>query len=190
MVLASQLRGGMAVRYEGQEYKVITADYHPGQGKMGGVSHVRLKNLSTATTWETSFRADLKLEELPLEKKGMDYLYSDLGLCTFMDPETCEQAEVPESLLGDQARFLVPEMRVIVEFLGEKAVSVQMPDFLEVHIDDTAPPIHATNDSTWKPARLDNGVEVMVPQFIKTGDVIRLDMASLKYMDRVKSTRA
>lgn len=189
MVLASQLRAGMAVRYEGQEYKVIAADYHPGQGKMGGVAHVRLKNLNTATTWETSLRSDLKLEELPLEKKSMDYLYSDFGLCTFMDPDTCEQADVPESLLGDQARFLGPEMRVVVEFLGEKAVSVQMPGFLEVRIEDTAPPIHATNDSTWKPARLDNGVEVMVPQFIKTGDFVRLDMATLKYMDRVKTAR-
>lgn len=190
MVLASQLRAGMAIRHEGQDYKVVTADYHPGQGKMGGVSHVRLKNLSTATVWETSLRADLKLEELPLERKGMDYLYSDLGLCTFMDPDTCEQAEVPESLLGDQAQFLAPEMRVMVEFLGERAVSVQMPDFLEVRIADTAPPIHATNDSTWKPARLENGVEVMVPQFIKSGDSIRLDMATLKYMDRVKSTHS
>lgn len=189
MVLASQLRAGMAVRHEGQSYKVIAAEYHPGQGKMGGVSHVRLKNLDTATTWETSLRADLKLEELPLEKKSMDYLYSDVGLCTFMDPDTCEQAELPESLLGDQARFLAPEMRVIVEFLGDRAVSVQLPGFLEVRIDDTAPPIHATNDSTWKPARLDNGVEVMVPQFIKTGDVIRLDMATLKYMDRVKAPK-
>lgn len=189
MVLASQVRAGMAIRFEGQEYKVMAAEYHPGQGKMGGVSHVRLRNLATATTWETSLRADLKLEDLPLEKKGMDFLYSDAGLCTFMDPDTCEQAEVPESMLGDQVRFLTSEMRVTVEFLGDRAVSVQLPDFLEARIADTAPPIHAQNDSTWKPARLENGIEVMVPQFIKTGDAIRLDMATLKYMDRSKAAR-
>ncbi len=188
MVLASQLRAGMAVRHEGQNYKVLTADYHPGQGKMGGVSHVRLKNLDTATQWETSLRADLKLEEIPLEKKPMDFLYSDEGLCTFMDPVTCEQAEVSEAII-EGARFLVPEMRVAVEFLGDRPVSVQMPDFLEVRIDDTAPPIHATNDSTWKPARLENGVEVMVPQFIKPGDLIRLDLVAMKYMDRAKAAK-
>jgi elongation factor P len=64
-----------------------------------------------------------------------------------------------------------------------------MPDFLEVRIDDTAPPIHAQNDSNWKTARLENGVEVMVPQFIKNGDMIRLDLAALKYMDRAKSAK-
>jgi len=189
MVLASQLRTGMAVRHEGQNYKVIAAEYHPGQGKMGGVSHVRLRNLDTATQWETSLRADLKLEELPLERKAMDFLYSDEGFCTFMDPVSCDQAEVPEALIGESVKFLTSEMRVSVEFLGEKAVSVQMPDFLEVRIDDTAPPIHAQNDSNWKTARLENGVEVMVPQFIKNGDMIRLDLAALKYMDRAKSAK-
>ena len=187
MLLASQLRAGSAIRYENQNYKVLLADYHPGQGKMGGVAHVRLKNLDTATTWETSFRADLKLEELPLEKKPMDFLYSDEGFLFFLDPDSCEQAEVPESMLGDSARFLTPEMRVAVEFLADRPVSVTLPDFLEVRIDDTAPPTHAQQDSAWKPARLENGVEVMVPQFIKSGDFIRLDLSTLRYMDRARA---
>ncbi|GIU77347.1 MAG: elongation factor P [Bryobacteraceae bacterium] len=189
MIAASQLRNGMAIRYEGEIYKVLLADYHPGQGKMGGVAHVRLKNLSTGTTWETSLRGDLKVEDLPLEKKAMDFLYSDSGICTFMDSETGEQAEVPEKVIGEAARFLLPEMRVAVEFLGERPVGVEMPDFIEVEIADTAPPVHAQNDSTWKPARLENGVEVMVPQFIKTGDRIRLDLNTLKYMDRAKAAK-
>lgn len=189
MVLASQLRPGMAVRYEGRNYKVVAAEYHPGQGKMSGAAHVRLNNLDTAAIWETNLRGDLRFEELPLEKKSMDYLYSDLGLCTFMHPDTCEQVEIPESLLGEQAHFLASEMRVVVEFLGDRAVTVLMPDFLEVRIRDTAPPVHATGDSNWKTARLDNGVEVMVPQFIKPGDFIRLDIANLKYMDRVKAPK-
>lgn len=189
MIAASQLRNGMAIRYEGEIYKVLLADYHPGQGKMGGVAHVRLKNLSTGTTWETSLRGDLKVEDLPLEKKAMDFLYSDSGICTFMDSATGEQAEVPEKIIGEAARFLMPEMRVAVEFLGEQPVGVEMPDFIEVEIADTAPPVHAQNDSTWKPARLENGVEVMVPQFIKTGDRIRLDLNTLKYMDRAKAAR-
>lgn len=189
MITASQLRNGMAIRYEGETYKVLLADYHPGQGKMGGVAHVRLKNLSTGTTWETSLRGDLKVEDLALEKKAMDFLYSDSGILTFMDPDTCEQAEVPEKVLGDAARFLLPEMRVAVEFLGDQPVGVEMPGFVEVTVTDTAPPVHAQNDSTWKTARLENGVEVMVPQFIKTGDRIRVDLNTLKYMDRAKAAR-
>ncbi|MBI5281872.1 MAG: elongation factor P [Candidatus Solibacter usitatus] len=187
MMLASQLRTGMAVRHEGQSYKVISAEYHPGQGKMGGVSHVRLKNLDTGTQWETSLRADLKLEELPLEKKPMAFLYVDEGFCFFMDPDTCEQAEVALEQIGDAAKFLLPEMRVSVEFLGEKPVSVQMPGIIEVRVEDTAPPMHGQTDSNWKPALLENRAEVMVPQFIKNGDSIRLDLTTLKYMDRVKA---
>ena len=188
MMNASQLRPGMAIRFEGQTYKVLQAEYHPGQGKMGGVAHVRLNNLSTGTLWEHSFRAELKLEVLPVERQSLDFLYADAGQCCFMNPETFEQVEIAASLIGPQASFLQPEMRLPVEFVEGRPVSVVFPDVLEARVADTTPPVHAQQDSTWKAARLDNGVEIMVPQFIKTGDLIRLDVANLKYMERAKST--
>lgn len=186
MVPASQLRAGMAVRYEGQIYKVLVADYHPGQGKMGGTTHARLRNLATGTLWEHSFRSDLKLEDLPVEKQEMEFLYTDADACYFMNPETFEQVAVPVKVIGPQARFLRPEMRLQVEFVEGQPVSVVFPDIIEVRIADTAPPTHAQQDSTWKEAVLENGVQIMVPQFIKTGDVIRLDVENLKYVDRAK----
>jgi elongation factor P len=177
----------MAVRYEGRPYRVMLADYHPGQGKMGGVLHARLKNLETGTLWEHSFRADLKLEELPVEKRPMDFLYSEGGEHWFMDPETFEQIPIPDAVLGDVARFLTPEMRLSVELVDGKPVGVVFPDIIEAVIADTAPPLHQATDSAWKPARLGNDVEIMVPQFIKSGDAIRLDVARLKYVDRAKA---
>ncbi len=189
MVAASQLRAGMAIRYEGQLYRVLIAEYHPGQGKMGGVTHTRLKNLTTGSIWEHSFRADLKLEDLPIEKQPMDFLYSDGEQCHFMNPETYEQLAVPTAVIGEQARLLQPEMRVAVEFVEGQPVNVILPEILEVRVADTAPPSHQQTDSVWKPARLENGLEIMVPQFIKTGDVIRLDVAELKYMDRAKGAK-
>lgn len=188
MVTASQLRAGMAVRYEGQIYKILAADYHPGQGKMGGTTHARLRNLTTGSLWEHGFRSDLKLEDLPVEKQSMDYLYTDASACHFMNPETFEQFAVPVSVIGDQARFLQPDMRLPIEFVEGEAVSVQFPDIIEARIDETAPPAHQQQDSTWKAATLENGVEILVPQFIKVGDVIRLDVHGLKYTDRVKGT--
>jgi elongation factor P len=176
----------MAVRYEGQIYKVLVADYHPGQGKMGGTTHARLKNLATGTLWEHSFRSDLKLEDLPVEKQEMEFLYTDADSCYFMNPETFEQVAVPMKVIGAQARFLRSEMRLQVEFVEGRPVSVLFPDIIEVRIADTAPPTHAQQDSTWKEAVLENGVQIMVPQFIKTGDVIRLDVENLKYVDRAK----
>lgn len=186
MVIASQLRPGMAIRYQGQEYKVVAADYHPGQGKMGGSTHARLQNLTTHTFWEHSFRSDLKLEEMPVARETLEFLYAEPGLAIFMNPDTYEQTEVPEDLVGAQAGFLTAGMRLVVEFVDGRPVSVVFPDVLEVKIADTAPAAHQQQDSTFKPAKLENGVEVMVPQFVKSGDVIRLDMRTLKYMDRVK----
>jgi elongation factor P len=186
MVLASRLRAGMAIRFEGQDYRVLAAEYHPGQGKMSGATHARLRNLTTAALWEHSFRTDLKLEDLPVEKQPMDFLYADGDACYFMNPETFEQVAVPVPLLGEQARFLAPELRLPVEFVDGKPVSVQFPEILESRIADTAPPAHAQQDSTWKAARLENGVEILVPQFVKSGDVIRLDVRNLRYVDRAK----
>jgi elongation factor P len=186
MVIASQLRAGMAIRLESQPYKVLAADYHPGQGKMGGVTHARLKNLTTGTLREISFRAEMKLDEVASEKAPMDFLYEDAGECNFMNPQTFEQVGIPASLIGPQAGLLQPEMRLLVDFVEGQPVGVYFPEVLEVRIAETAPAAHQQVDSVWKPARLESGIEIMVPQFIKTGDTIRLDVANMKYMDRAK----
>jgi elongation factor P len=177
----------MAIRFENQTYKVLAADYQPGQGKMGGVMHARLKNLGTGTTWEHGFRAELKLEEVPVEKRPCDFLYKDGDDYVFMDPESFEQFPIPAALLGDQSRLLVPDMRVSVESVADRPVAVIFPDVLELKITQTDPAVHGSVDSTWKPAQLENGLQIMVPQFVKTGDMIRLSTADLKYMDRAKT---
>jgi len=186
MIAASQLRPGTAIRFEGQPYKVIAADYHPGQGKMGGVAHARLQNLNTGTFWEHSFRSELRLDELSVERRPLEFLYSDADHCCFMDPETYEQTEIENAVVGERASFLEAGMRLSVEFVEGRPVGVLFPDVLEVKIADTAPPMHQQADSAFKPAKLPNGVEVMVPQFVKTGDVIRLDLSTRRYMDRAK----
>jgi len=187
MITASQLRAGMVVKYEGQSYRVLAADYHPGQGQMGGATHVRLQNLSTATFWEHSFRADLKLEEIPVDRNALDFLYADADQCYFMNPESYEQTEIEKSAVGPQAEFLLPGMKLDVEFVEGRFVRVLFPEFVQVSVADTAPPIHQKQDSAFKPAKLENGAKIMVPLFIKTGDKIRVDLQAMKYMDRVKT---
>ena len=190
MVTASQLRVGMAIKFEGQRYKVVAAEYHGGQGKMGGATHTRLQNLDTRTFWEHSFRSELKIEEIALEKQALEFLYASGAQCCFMNPETYEQTEVAREFVGEpQAGLLETGMKLSVEFLEGRPVSVLFPDVLEVKIVDTAPPIHQQQDSNYKPAKLANGIEVMVPQFVKTGDAIRLDVGNMKYMDRAKAGR-
>jgi translation elongation factor P/translation initiation factor 5A len=83
MVLASQLRVGMAIAFENQTYRVVAAEYHPGQGKMGGVMHGRLQNIDTGTFRELSFRAELKLQEMTVERQTLEFLYTDNDQCSF-----------------------------------------------------------------------------------------------------------
>ena len=127
MVTASKLRAGMAIRHEGQAFKVIAADYHGGQGKMGGVAHVRLQNLATGTQTEQGFRAETRFDDLPVEKQSLNFLYSDGDNCYFMNPETFEQVGVPVAVIGPQARFLLADMRVPVEFVEGQPVSGSSP---------------------------------------------------------------
>ena len=187
MVTASQLRIGMAIKFEGQRYKVVAAEYHGGQGKMGGSTHTRLQNLDTRTYWEHSFRSELRFEEVALHKRPMEFLYGDADQCCFMDPESYEQTEIARAVVGERAVFLEAGTKIGVEFLESRPVSVVFPDVLEVKIADTAPPMHMQADSAFKPAKLANGVEVMVPQFVKSGDWIRLDLETRKYMDRART---
>ena len=187
MVLASQLRSGMAIVFEGQTYRVIGADYHPGQGKMGGVSHTHLRNLGTGTLRDYSFRSELKLQEVALDKQTLELLYADGGQCCFMNPATYEQTEIAREIIGPRADLLIPGMTLAIEFLEGRPVNVVFPDVLELKVADTAPPLHQQADSNFKPAKLENGIEVQVPQFVKTGDVIRLNVETLKYMARAEA---
>ncbi len=187
MLAASQLRPGMVIRYENQAFRVISCDYHAGQGKMGGVAHVRLKNLFTGTFWEHSFRSDLKLEVLEVERHNLEFLYSDADQYYFMNPESFDQIGIPAALIGSVGRFLRPQMQLPVEFVDGKPVSVVFPDIVELKVENTAPPAHQQQDNTWKIAEMENGLKIMVPQFIKTGDMIRIDVEKLRYVDRARA---
>jgi elongation factor P len=181
MVLASQLRYGMAIVFEGQMYRVIAADYHSGQGKMGGVCHAHLQNLMTGTQRDYSFRSELKLQEVALEKQSLEFLYASADQCCFMNPDTFEQTEISREVIGPRAELLVPGMILAIESLEGHPVHVDFPDVLEVKVTDTAPPTHQQADNNFKPAKLENGIDVLVPQFIKTGDLIRLNVENRKY---------
>lgn len=186
MVLASQLRAGMAIRYEGEPYRVIAAEYHPGQGKMGGVCHARLQSIRTGTQWEHSFRSEVKLETLTVERRPAEFVYRDGDDYIFMDTQTFEQIALSQRIVGPNAAFLSAQMQVAMEFVDGDPIGVAIPDVLEITVVDTAPVSHGT-DNVWKPATLENGIEVTVPPFVKVGDAIRLDGTARRYMDRAKA---
>ncbi len=187
MILASELRSGMALRVEGQVYKVLEAEAKAGAAKLGGVVKAKLRNVASGRLWEPHFRPDERLEDLELARRTMEFLFAEAGHCTFMNPESFEQVEVPGELVGPAENFLQAGMMLPVEFYGEQPISVLLPDAAEARILDTAPPAHSGQDSTWKPATLENGVRIQVPLFIAPGETVRVDLRTLRYLERARA---
>jgi elongation factor P len=187
MLTGSDLRAGAALRVEGAVYRVLEATYHGGQGKMGGVTHAKLRNVETGTVRERRFRADEAIDDLTPERRELQFLYKDDLLCYFMDPATFDQVAIENARLGRAAAFLVEGMVVPVEFVDEHPVGIALPDIVDAVVLETSPPAHSqATANVWKPATLDNGVTIMVPPFIARGETIRVDVERLVYVERGK----
>jgi elongation factor P len=188
MLTASELRAGMAVRVEGTLCKVLGVDHHSGQGKMGGTTHAKLRNLDTGTMREWRFRGDEAVEEIMPERQNLTFLYRDGDLSYFMHPETFEQIPVETRVLGRAEHFLAENMTIPVEFVDGRPVGITFPDIVEAAVADTAPPIHTQGGSNvWKEAKLENGLTLQVPPFIAPGEIIRVDVEKGTYVERAKT---
>lgn len=189
MVIASELRPGMVIHSEGQVYKVLDVEAKAGAAKMGGVVKAKLSNLHSGRTLEQHFRPQERLEDLALERHNMEFLYYGEDSVTFMNPATFEQVEIASGMIGSAEKFLRPEMELPVEFFEGKPVSVVLPQVVEARVETTAEPIHAQQDSAWKEATLENGVQIRVPLFIGPGETVRVEVKTGRYVDRVRTEK-
>ena len=176
MLTASELRPGLALRIDGVLHKVIDATYHGGQGKMGGVAHVKLRNLATGTIREWRFRSDQVIEEVTPERLNLQFLYSDGTGFHFMDTDTYEQFELQSDFVGDAAKWLKENDVATVLIAGGDMMGVEPPMFVELEIVETDPGFKGdTVQGGTKPATLETGAVVAVPLFLNTGDRIKVD---------------
>lgn len=189
MVIATEIKEGMALKIEGTIYKVIEVKIHAGSGQMQGFVSTRLLNLSTGHYTERRFRTDEKVENVELIRKPMEYIYNDAGIFYFMDPHTYEQVGVLKEALGNFAKFLKEGMKVDVEFLGDQPVSVKSPKTVDLKVVLTGSGVKESQDNTMKSATLENGLEILVPQFIKEGEVVRIDIETMRYVERVSQKK-
>ncbi len=189
MVIASELKEGMFIRIEGHIYEVLEAESRAGAAKLSGVVKTKLRNVIGGRMWEPHFRPDQRLEDLELEQQTMEFLFSDADSCTFMNPESFEQIEIPRTILGTAEQFLQPGMRLPLQFFEGRPISAIFPDVVEVRVVSTAPPAHAQQDSSWKEATLDNGLRIRVPLFIAPGEIVRVEVETGRYVERVRSER-
>lgn len=189
MINASELERGMVVRVEGQIYRVLEVEAKAAAAKLGGVVKAELSNVATGRLWEVHFRPQERLEDLPVDRRNMEFLFREGETCTFMDPNSFEQIEVSAEIIGPAAGFLQSGTPIPVEFFEGRPIYAMVPDIVEARVVQTAPPAHSQQDSAWKEATLENGVSIRVPLFIASDDRIRVDLRTGRYLERVHTDR-
>jgi elongation factor P len=187
MVIASELKEGTVIRIDRRIYRVLEVESKAGTAKLGGVVKTKLSDVRSGRMWEPHFRPQERLEELDLERSMMEFLFSEGDTCTFMDPNTYEQIEIPKAMLGSAAQFLQPGIELPVEFFAGEPISVVFPAVAEARVQRTAPPAHSQQDSAWKEATLENGLSIQVPLFIAPGEVVRVEVKTGRYVERAHS---
>jgi len=185
-VNANEVKKGMVIEYNGDRWIVV--DYQqvkPGKGP--AYMQTKLKNLKSGAVLEQRLRPSEKVEQVFLEKREMEYLYEDASGYVFME-ETGEQHIIDHELIKDIIGYIRPNVPVKVVFAEGKALSVDLPTAVELEVTDTDPAIRGqTATNQYKPAIVETGLKVMVPPFVNTGDVIRVDTREGKYLDRASS---
>jgi elongation factor P len=183
---ATALRKGMIIEYNDELFQ-LTEVFHNTPGKGQASVQTKMKNIRTGANAEYRFRSDETAEKASLETKEMEYLYKDGEDFYFMDTETFDQIILRQDLLADAPMYMLPNIRLNINFYQNEAVSVELPSSVALKIIETQPTMKtATVTSSYKPAILETGLKVQVPPFISEGEVIRIDTSDGKYLERVK----
>jgi elongation factor P len=186
MIEATKLKAGTVIRVQGELCDVVAAEHHAGAGKMGGAVFVRAKTLKSGHLKELRLHPDDRVEDVELERRQLEYLYADGGELCFMNPDTFEQTALPREAIGANEKFLVPNMRIPAEFHEGELVKVVFPATVELRVAAAPPALHEHDVTTYKTVVLENGLEVLAPQFIKEGDSVKIEVATGKYLERVR----
>lgn len=180
----NEIRPGNVLEHDGGLWAAVKVS-HVKPGKGGAFAQVELKNLRDGRKLNERFRSEDKVEQVRLEQKDQQFLYENDGMLVFMDSETYEQIELPADLLGDRRPFLQDGMTATVEYYGEEALSMSLPQKVVCKVVETEPVVKGqTAANSYKPAILDNGVRIMVPPFIAVEEDIVVNTELFEYSER------
>jgi len=186
MISAGDFKNGITFEWDGKVMQVIEFQ-HVKPGKGAAFVRTKMRNVMTGAVVETSFSPTDKFESAYIERRDMEYSYSDGDLYYFMDTETFELVPIERELLGDSFRFVKENMVCKVMSYKGKIFGVEPPTFVELEVIQTEPGFAGnTATNTMKPATLETGAEVKVPLFINTGDKIKIDTRTGEYLERAK----
>jgi elongation factor P len=185
MPAANDIRKGQVIKFNNEPHLVMETQ-HRTPGNLRAFVQVKMRNLRYGKALDQRFASTETIEVMPTDRKTLEFSYADRGTYAFMDPDTFEQIELNESQLGDITRFLAPGGKVDVLFVEERPLSVDLPASVGLKVVESAEGIKGdTASNVQKPARLETGLIVQVPLFIKEGEVIRVNTTDGSYLGRV-----
>jgi elongation factor P len=181
---AGNLAKGDFVEFNNAPCVVTKAEFmNPGKGS--AIMRTRLKNLQTGAVNEFTYKTSESVDILNVEKKEMQYLYHDDKEVVFMDPKSYEQASVPADLMEESVGYLIPDMLCWVLWYQDKALGVTLPPHVRLRVAETEDAIAGNRvNAPKKIAKMETGIEIQVPLFVKNGDLIEIDTTSGQYVSR------
>jgi len=184
-IQGNEIKPGMIIEFNNDHWTVLKAQ-HVKPGKGGAFNQVELKSLTKGTKLNERFRSSENVQKAQLEERQFNFLYSDDNECFFMDPKTFEQIPLKNGILGKKLKLLTENLEVTISFLEEKPLSIDLPNNIDCIVESTEGVVKGqTAASSYKPAKLKNGIDIMVPPFVEEGDKIILDTRSLEYVKKI-----
>jgi len=174
----------MVIKFNNELYSVFKME-HRTPGNLRGFVQAKMRNFKTGTMIEHRFSSEDRVERASLDEHEMEYLYDDGEYFYFMNTETFEQMHLMKDLLGDAVNYLIPQLKVSVEFYEGQPISVELPPSVDMTVVETEPGLKgATVSNVTKPAKLETGLVVQVPPFINEGEKIRVSTSEATYLER------
>lgn len=181
---ATELRPGLGVRMDGKLF-VITNFEHRTPGNLRAFIQIKIRNVVTGQIIEKRLSSSDSVDVIDLDRREMEYLYSDSSGATFMDTENYEQITMPEEVLGDSLKYLRPNSKLIVLLHDGNPVTLELPASVELTVKDCPPEVKgATVTNQTKDAEMETGLMVRVPAFIKQGETLKVSTADGSYLSR------
>ena len=182
---ASEIRVGMLIEYKNDLWQVLKTQ-HVKPGKGGAFAQVEMKSVNKNTKLNERFRSSESVEKASLDETKFNYLYDDETDYHFMDPKSYEQINIKKETIGEKGKMLTENLEVSISFYNEKPLTVELPNQVTCTIDTTDVALKGqTVSSSYKPATLDNGVNIQVPPFIESGDKIIVDTRTMEYIKKI-----
>ena len=184
-IYASEIRVGMLIEYKNDLWQVLKTQ-HVKPGKGGAFAQIEMKSVNKNTKLNERFRSSESVEKASLEETKFNYLYEDENNYYFINPKSFDQIDIKKETVGEKGKMLIENLEVIISFYNDSPLAVALPNQVTCKISTTDVALKGqTVSSSYKPATLENGINIQVPPFIESGDKIIIDTRTMEYIKKI-----